>query len=80
MCLATPGLILDIQEQTAKVDFFGVVRAVRLDLLPDAKPGDYVLVHAGFAIQGLDPDEVQETVDLLKQIAAVIVNNSGDKI
>ena len=74
MCLATPGLVLAVKEQTAQVDFFGVTRAVRLDLLPDASTGDYVLVHAGFAIQRLELAEARETIELLRELGL----NSGD--
>jgi hydrogenase expression/formation protein HypC len=79
MCLATPGLVVATQEQTAQVDFFGVTRSVRLDLLPDATVGDYVLVHAGFAIQRLDPAEARETIELLTEIEANSGHDSGER-
>jgi len=54
MCLAVPGKVTEIQGKVAIVDFGGVKREVRLDLLPEVKVGDYVIVHTGFAIERLD--------------------------
>ncbi|OGR64024.1 MAG: hypothetical protein A2X31_02180 [Elusimicrobia bacterium GWB2_63_22] len=70
MCLAVPGKIISLKNSNAEVDFSGVRRAVSLDLVPDAKKNDYVLVHAGFAIQVLDPKEAEETLKLFKEIYA----------
>ena len=52
----------------AKVQFGGVSRQVYLDLVPEAQPGDYVLVHVGFAISRIEEDEAQRTFDLLRQM------------
>lgn len=68
MCLAVPGKIISLKDNNAEVDFSGVKRAVSLDLVPAAGKNDYVLVHAGFAIQVLDPEEAQETLELFKEI------------
>ena len=68
MCLAVPGKIISIADNSAEVDFSGVKRAVSLDLVPAAKRNDYVLVHAGFAIQVLEPEEARETLELFKEI------------
>ena len=54
MCLAVPAKIIEIQDALAKVELSGVTKDVSLMLLPEAKPGDYVLVHAGFAMQIVD--------------------------
>lgn len=70
MCLAVPGKIISLKNSNAEVDFSGVRRAVSLDLVPDAKKNDYVLVHAGFAIQVLDTKEAEETLKLFKEIYA----------
>ncbi|OGH58745.1 MAG: hydrogenase, partial [Candidatus Lindowbacteria bacterium RIFCSPLOWO2_02_FULL_62_12] len=51
MCLAIPGRIIERTGTMGRADFGGLVRAVALDLLPDAEVGDVVLIHAGFAIQ-----------------------------
>ncbi|MBN2013614.1 MAG: HypC/HybG/HupF family hydrogenase formation chaperone [Candidatus Altiarchaeota archaeon] len=67
MCLAIPGRILDIKDNEASVDFGGVKRPVRIDLV-DAKVGDYVIVHTGYAIEVLDEEEALESLKLWRQI------------
>ncbi|MHB9154279.1 MAG: HypC/HybG/HupF family hydrogenase formation chaperone [Endomicrobiales bacterium] len=68
MCLGIPGKIIKIgKDHQADVDFGGVVRSVQLDLMPHVKAGNYVIVHAGFAIQELTEEDAQETLSLLKQ-------------
>ena len=68
MCLAVPGKILSLKNNNAEVDFSGVKRSVSLDLVPDARKNDYVLVHAGFAIQVLEPAEAEETLKIFREI------------
>jgi len=72
MCLAIPGKILEAEDvgvsRIAKVQFGGVYRQVYLDLVPEAQPGDYVLVHVGFAISRIEEDEARRTFDLLRQM------------
>lgn len=69
MCLAIPGKVVEREEgDLATVDILGVTREVSLDLTPSAKPGDYVLIHAGFAIEVVDPEYAQETIDLIKEM------------
>jgi hydrogenase expression/formation protein HypC len=68
MCLAIPAKVKSIEEDKAKVDFGeGVLREVNITLV-NAKVGDYVLVHAGYAIQVLDEEEAQETLRLWNEI------------
>jgi hydrogenase expression/formation protein HypC len=68
MCLAIPAKVKSIEEDKAEVDFGeGVLREVNITLV-NAKVGDYVLVHAGYAIQVLDEEEAQETLRLWNQI------------
>lgn len=68
MCLAIPAKIVNINGDNAKVDFGeGVLRTVNVTLV-DAKVGDYVLVHAGYAIQVLSREEAQETLRLWNEI------------
>jgi hydrogenase expression/formation protein HypC len=69
MCLAIPALIKTIKGQQAEVDIDGVRREVSLQLTPEAKVGDYVLLHTGYAISLIDPAEAAETLKLLKQMA-----------
>jgi len=68
MCLAIPARILEIRENKAQVDFGGGVSREVNVMLVDAKVGDYVLVHAGYAIQVLDKKEAKETLKLWEEI------------
>lgn len=68
MCLALPGTIVSIEEETATIDYGGTTRRASVRLLPDAAAGDCVLVHAGFVIQKVDPDEGAELEALLKEV------------
>ena len=68
MCLAIPAKVVSVKEDNAKVDFGqGVLREINVTLV-NAKIGDYVLVHAGYAIQVLDEKEAQETIRLWNEI------------
>ena len=68
MCLAIPAKITELKDdRLATVDILGVTREIALDLTPHAKLGDFVLVHAGFAIEVVDEDYAQETIDLIRQ-------------
>lgn len=70
MCLAVPAQILTIQDDLlAQVEFGGIRRTISLQLLPQAQVGDYVLVHTGFAISIVDPEEARITLDLLRQMS-----------
>ena len=71
MCLAIPGKIVSLNNGIAEVDLAGTIRKVSLQLVPDAEVGDYVLVHAGFAIQVIDEDEAAETLKLLEAISEI---------
>jgi hydrogenase expression/formation protein HypC len=72
MCLAIPGKVLEKNERggmrMAKVQFGGIVREASLDYVPTAEVGDYVLVHVGFAISIVDPEEAARTYQLLEQM------------
>ena len=67
MCLAIPCKITDIENDTGTITFEGVTRRVSLLLLEDAKIGDYVIVHAGFAIHKIDESIAMETLNILRQ-------------
>ena len=69
MCLAIPSIITKIENEMAVIDVDGVQREASLLLLADAQVGDYVIVHAGFAIQKLDEAAAKETLELLKSAA-----------
>ena len=74
MCLGVPGKIVETYErgglQMAKVDFGGVFREACLNYVPEAKIGDYCIIHVGFAISLLSESEAMETLELLKQIGS----------
>ncbi|MCD6415509.1 MAG: HypC/HybG/HupF family hydrogenase formation chaperone [Planctomycetes bacterium] len=69
MCLAIPLKIVEVEGQIGRVKLDATTREVGLQLLDDARPGDYVLVHAGFAIQKLDEQEAEETLRLWDEMA-----------
>jgi len=69
MCLAIPALIRSIEGYRAEVEIGGVKRVVGLQLVPQAKIGDYVLIHTGYAISVVDEEEAQETLRLLAELA-----------
>ena len=74
MCLAIPGKVISITGQLdeifrfAKVSFGGIMKEVNLAMLPEAKIGDYVLVHVGVAISLVDEDEANKTFEYIKQL------------
>jgi hydrogenase expression/formation protein HypC len=70
MCLAIPSKITRIENEMAVIDVDGVQRQASLLLLPGVQVGDYVIVHAGFAIQKIDEAAARETLRLLKEAAA----------
>lgn len=75
MCLAVPGKIIEIQDMIAVVEITGVTRKISLMLLPETKVGDFVLVHAGFAIQAIDEEEARITLDLFKELEKCAEND-----
>lgn len=79
MCLAIPGRVVEFQKNSlesgegplmGKVDFGGIAKSVCLDLVPDVKVGEYVIVHVGFAISKLDEEEARETLKLFGEMNA----------
>jgi hydrogenase expression/formation protein HypC len=72
MCLAVPGKILEIDGDTARVDFGGITREANVVLVPEAAVDSYVLVHAGFAIQVLNEAEAEETLSLFRELAEAL--------
>lgn len=65
MCLGVPGRVVDVHGQTATVDFWGVRRETRLDVVDEpVQVGDYILNHVGFAIRKIPAAEIQETLAL----------------
>lgn len=72
MCLAIPSRVVKIDNDMATIDVDGVRREASLLLLEDPRVGDWVIVHAGFAIQKIDEVAARESLDILRQTAAVV--------
>ena len=79
MCLAVPGRLVEFQKDKdrlsegpimGKIDFGGIGKSVCLDLVPEVRIGDYVVVHVGFAISVLDKEEAEESLRLFSEIEA----------
>lgn len=70
MCLGVPMKLVSVEGRQGKAELDGVSRKIGIDLVPTAKVGDYVIVHAGYAIQILDEQSAQETLALLAEVGA----------
>ena len=71
MCLAIPAEIVQIEDEMAVVRVGDTFRKASLMLLPEVSLGDYVIVHAGFALHRVDPEEARESLRLLRELAAM---------
>ncbi len=69
MCLAVPFRLVNIDGTNATGEALGMTRAIRVDFIPEPKPGDYVIVHAGFAIERLSEDQAMDDIEAWKEIA-----------
>ncbi len=74
MCLAIPSKIVKVESHMGIIDVGGITRETNLVLIEDAKVGDYVIVHAGFAIRKIDESEAQEALKILREVAAMEFN------
>ncbi len=83
MCLGVPGKIIEIYTdrglRMCKVDFGGAVREVCIETLPEARVGDYTIVHAGFALNLLSEEEAQTTLELLREMSAAVEDDLGSE-
>jgi len=68
MCLAVPGKVLSIEDNKGVIEIGNMRREVFMHLLPDAKVGDYVLIHAGCAMETIDEEEAKKTLELIKEL------------
>ena len=68
MCLAIPMRVSKIEDEFAWVKTGGLTRQVNIQMVPNVKIGDYIIVHAGFAIEIINPRAAKETLDLIKEI------------
>ena len=81
MCLAIPGQIESLDDnRLATVDILGVRRQVAVDLVPRVQVGDFVLVHAGFAIEIVDEQFAQETLDLIREFPELAGENLPQQV
>lgn len=74
MCLAIPAKVVSIEGDSAVVSIEDVEYKASLLLLPDVKPGEYVMLHAGFVIEKVDPDQAAETLRLLREIGKITLH------
>jgi len=72
MCVAIPMRVVEINSNEAVCEYEGVKRTAKIDLLPEVKVGDYVLIHVGFVIQKIDIDSAEETLKLYKQMQEML--------
>ena len=78
MCLAIPALITEKKsDNLATAEILGVTREVALDLTPQANVGDYVLVHAGFAIEVIDAEQAEETIEIVRELDELASEDLG---
>ncbi|HHT01775.1 MAG TPA: HypC/HybG/HupF family hydrogenase formation chaperone [Firmicutes bacterium] len=75
MCLAMPALVRKVDGDQAEVEMGGNVWQVKTGLVPNLKPGDYVLLHAGFALEKIDPEQAEETLRLLEEAYGEAANS-----
>ena len=73
MCLAVPGMLQSVQgddpiARTGRVSFGGIMKEVSLAYVPEARVGDYVVVHVGFALSVVDPEEAEKTLEYLREM------------
>jgi len=66
MCVAVPAKVIKLLKDSAEIDSMGVKKIIDVSLVPEVKCGDYVIVHAGFAIQIIDADEALKTLELFE--------------
>ncbi len=76
MCLAIPALIKSIDGVEAEAEIGGISRRISLQLTPEARVGDYAIVHTGYAISIMDQEEAEETLKILREMAS-LVEESG---
>jgi hydrogenase expression/formation protein HypC len=76
MCLAIPAEVISVEGTTGTVDFGGLLQEINLELVEDVKPGDYVLIHVGFAIEKLSKEDALETLAIFKELEALEQENA----
>lgn len=79
MCLAVPALVLSIEGDYAQVDFGGASKRICVSLLPDLEVGEYVIIHTGYAIEKLKPEEAKKTIALFEEMAQMAAEIEPDE-
>jgi hydrogenase expression/formation protein HypC len=83
MCLGIPGMIKEVFESSGtkmcKVDFGGVIQEACIETIPEAKIGDYIIVHAGFALSLLSKEEALETIEIFKEMTRLADQSDMDQ-
>ncbi len=77
MCLAVPARIVSIKDSEAEVEMGGITRRISIYLTPEARVGDYALVHTGYAINIIDQEQAEETLGYLRDIVRVAEEEEG---
>ena len=78
MCLAIPGKVISLDGATALIEVLGVQRSVAIDFTPNAAVGDYLMVHAGYAIEQVDMEEAERTIELFRELDALMQGHGAD--
>jgi len=76
MCLAIPAEVVTVEGNKGTVDFGGLLQEINLELVEDVKPGDYVLIHVGFAIEKLSKEDALETLAIFKDLETLEQENA----
>jgi hydrogenase expression/formation protein HypC len=76
MCLAIPAEVVTVEGNKGTVDFGGLLQEINLELVEDVQPGDYVLIHVGFAIEKLSKEDALETLAIFKELEALEQENA----
>ncbi|MBE3591383.1 MAG: HypC/HybG/HupF family hydrogenase formation chaperone [Thermoanaerobacter sp.] len=78
MCIAVPSKVIKIEGKVAETELGGVIRKVSIEMVPEVKVGDYVMVHAGLAISIVDKEEAEMQMELWEELMEVL-NDAADR-
>lgn len=78
MCIGVPGLIISVEGADAVVDFAGMARPISLLTLPDARPGDWIIAHSGFAVKRVSEAEATQSIDCIGEMVELQESHRTD--
>lgn len=78
MCLAVPGKVVSVAGDAAVIDVLGVQRTVAINFTQDVVPGDYLMVHAGYAIEKVDVVEAERSLELFRELGLLMEETTGE--